>query len=82
MVNHFVNLIPSRLIFEDSRRRKNLSNVLSGRKQATPKLTNIRGYESDGEQGPEEEQNADTHVGDITKFLALFILKTKEENLA
>ena len=39
-----------------------------------------QGYESDGEQGPEEEQNADTHVGDIRKFLALFILKTKEEN--
>lgn len=39
-----------------------------------------QGYESDGEQGPEEEQSADSHVGDITKFLALFILKTKEEN--
>lgn len=35
---------------------------------------------SDGERYSDEEREADNHIADITRFIALFILKTKEEN--
>ena len=60
--------------------KKKLEQRLIMEEASDTEVDEHQGYESDGEQGPEEEQNADTHVGDITKFLALFILKTKEEN--
>jgi len=44
--------------------------------------TEVDDYEvdDDGEQDADEEQGAENYIGDVTKFLALFILKTKEEN--
>lgn len=36
--------------------------------------------DNDSEQDSDEEQGTQNYVADVTKFLALFILKTKEEN--
>lgn len=36
--------------------------------------------DDDSEQDSDEEQGTENYVADVTKFLALFILKTKEEN--
>jgi len=36
--------------------------------------------DNDSEQDPDEERGNENYIGDVTKFLALIILKTKEEN--